>query len=266
MTRGAPDAFAESGWALFPVHPQVAAWAEAARPAAHQALRDPANSQWLRCGGTWFVGVDCLPNDAEGAVAGGPPLAGPHVDFIAAVLHRTPVPWHRGQISVCYPGYPQPSPDESASAFQYRLKRDAAHVDGLLAEGPERRRHLREPHAFILGIPLVTTDAGASPLVVWEGSHRIMARAFRSAIGEARRPDWQDTDVTLAYQAARRDVFANCRRIEIPTVAGQACILHRHLLHGVAPWSEGAKAGEDGRMIAYFRPQYENAADWLDQT
>jgi hypothetical protein len=35
-----------------------------------------------------------------------------------------------------------------------RLVSDAAHVDGLLAEGPEKRRYVREPHAYILGVTL----------------------------------------------------------------------------------------------------------------
>ena len=43
--------------------------------------------------------------------------------------------------------------------------------------GPERQRMLRERHAWLLGLPLSETSAGASPLVVWEGSHHLMRRA-----------------------------------------------------------------------------------------
>jgi len=35
-------------------------------------------------------------------------------------------------------------------------------------------------------------------------------------------------------------------------------------LHGVAPWSQNASAGPDGRMIAYFRPEMSGGVPaWL---
>ena len=40
-------------------HPDIAAWAAAARPVAEQVLAR-SEEAW-RCGGTWFVGVDALP-------------------------------------------------------------------------------------------------------------------------------------------------------------------------------------------------------------
>jgi hypothetical protein len=41
-------------------------------------------------------------------------------------------------------------------------------------------------------------------------------------------------------------------------------LIHRLALHGVAPWAEGAEAGPEGRMIAYFRPEFEGLGDdWL---
>ncbi len=67
---------------------------------------------------------------------------------------------------------------ESPAKTRYRRERDAAHVDGLLPEGEERRRHLREHHGFILGLPMVEFDREASPFVVWEGSHEIMRDIF----------------------------------------------------------------------------------------
>jgi len=39
--------------------------------------------------------------------------------------------------------------------------------------------------------------------------------------------------------------------------------VHRLALHGIAPWAEGATAGPDGRMIAYFRPEAGGPAGWL---
>ncbi|MFM8745430.1 MAG: hypothetical protein ACKOED_02005 [Aestuariivirga sp.] len=254
----------ETGLLRFPADPEMRAWADHAGPVALAATRDPANAHWLRCGGTWFVGVDALPNDETGRVAGGPPLAGAAMDFLR-VIPRLDLPLHRAQLSVCYPGYPQPSPQESEAAFRFRRDRDAAHVDGLLAEGPAKRRFLREPHAYILGIALTAQSPDAAPLVAWEGSHRIMGEALSGVLGGHPAKSWPDIDLTEAYQAARRQVFASCRRIVLPAMPGEAVLLHRHMLHGVAPWGHSATATPAGRMVAYFRPQFENLADWLDQ-
>jgi len=169
-----------------------------------------------------------------------------------------PPTWHAAQLSVVFPGYPLQDANESDAAHRFRRNRDAAHVDGLLPEGPEKRRHLREPHGFIVGLPL--NDVTASPLVVWRGSHVIMRAAFQRAFAGHDPKDWGDLDVTDVYQAARRTVFETCERIPLVATAGQALLLNRHLLHGVAPWNP-AIAG-DMRMVAYFRPQI-SIADWL---
>ena len=101
----------------------------------------------------------------------------------AETLAGGPFVWDRAQVSVCWPGYPQRGDGEGDASFAYRRNRDAAHVDGLLPVGPERRRFLREHHRFILGLPVGPADAAASPFVVWEGSHRIARTAFVDAYG-----------------------------------------------------------------------------------
>jgi hypothetical protein len=251
--------FARDGWIRFAAERALADWVSAARPLAEAALRDPAQrAQGLVCEGTWFVGVDALPNDPEGIVSG-VPLAGAARDFADDLFGRLPL--HRAQVSVIWPGYPRPRAGETAAAFRYRQNRDAAHVDGLLAVGPDRRRMLKEPHAWILGLPLNPVGPGAAPLVVWPGSHRIMARAF-AQVFEGQPPDsWADIDVTDIYQAARRQVFETCDRVEVSAQPGEAYLLHRMMLHGVAPWT--GPADPAGRMIAYFRPQLDDAALWL---
>ncbi|HKL64475.1 MAG TPA: hypothetical protein VJ886_00060 [Roseovarius sp.] len=257
------EALADKGWALFPPEPEVTAWAEAARRAALDRMADPARRQaGLVCEGTWFVGLDCLPNDAAGTVAG-VTLTGEArraADSIAA-----PLPLHEGQVSVVYPGYPRPRGAEGPAAFRYRQKRDAAHVDGLLPIGLERRRMLRERHAWLLGLPLTATDAGASPLVVWEGSHHLMRRAFAAVLDGIDPRDWPHVDLTETYQAARREAFETCRRVALVAPPGAAMLVHRMTLHGVAPWIEGAAAPPEGRMVAYFRPEFpdEERDDWL---
>jgi len=154
-------------------------------------------------------------------------------------------------------------PGESAARARYRLERDAAHVDGLLREGPEQRRHLREHHGFILGIPMVDFDPGAAPFVVWEGSHEIMRDAFAARFAGIDPRHWGEQDITEAYHAAREAAFARCRRVEIHARPGEAFLAHRLVLHGMAPWAAGAAAGADGRMICYFRPDPFGPREWL---
>lgn len=248
-----------AGWARFAAEPATLAWAEAAAAAAARALRDPGEARWYRHGRTWFVGVDSLPNAADGRLAGGPPLAG-----AAVAASGWTGPWHRAQLSVVFPGYPGRDPGESEAAHRFRRERDAAHVDGILAEGEGRRRHVREPHAFVLGIGLTAADRGASPLVVWEGSHAVMREGLAAAIRGADPGREGDADVTRAYGEARRRAFETCRRTEVPLRPGEAVLLHRLLLHGTAPWAEGAAAGPGGRATAWFRPPMPGGvAAWL---
>lgn len=242
-----------SGFAVLPATPARLAWVAAALPAARAALAAAGPADW-RCGGTWFAGVDALANDGQGRVAGGPPPEG---------LPDAPRPLHPAQLSVTRPGYPRPSPAEGEAAYGYRQRRDAAHLDGLLPEGPGRRRHLREPHAWIAGIALTAADPGASPLVVWQGSHRPMRAALVAALAGTDPAGWGEVDLTEAYHEARRQVFATCARREVPLAPGEMVLMHRHLLHGIAPWADGAGAAPEGRAIAYFRPMLARLEEWL---
>jgi len=255
--------FFERGWVRFGPDPAIAEWVSAARPVAEACMADPeAIRAWLRCGGTWFAGVNLFPNDASGAVPehGVPPLRGGVIDFVAAHLGLSGFAWDAGQISACYPGYPRPSEGESEAAFRYRLNRDAAHLDGLTRDAGRRRR-LGETHGFILGLPLVEADPEAAPFVVWEGSHEHMRAALRARFAGIAPEDWGREDITEAYTAARREAFARFERVAIHARPGEAYLVHRLALHGVAPWT-----APDGpaRVIAYFRPDpYPGAApDW----
>ena len=237
------------GWRRTGPDPALSDWAAAALPLAHAALA--SSDDPLRCGGTWAVGLDLLPNDDSGTVGG---VALPW-DLLG--LPRTAL--HPAQVSVIHPGYPQPSPDESDAAFGFRRNRDAAHLDGVLPVGPARRRMVKEPHGFILGLPLAGCGAGASPLVVWEGSHLVMRTALQRALQPHPQEFWNEVDITEAYTAARAEVFANCRRVEVVALPGEAVLLHRLLIHGVAPW----RSGDAPRLIAYFRPVLPSVAEWL---
>ncbi|MEM1301995.1 MAG: hypothetical protein AAGH17_05375 [Pseudomonadota bacterium] len=239
------------GFVVFDHTPEVAAWARSALKVADE-IKDMPEMQrtWLRHQKTWFVGVDALPNAPDGSIAG-TPLTGPWEALVAV-----PQEWHRAQLSIVYPGYPGCDPDESDAAHRFRHRRCAAHVDGLLPEGPDRRRYLREPHAFVLGLPL--DNAQASPLVVWPGSHLTMGAAFRKA---AAGRDITRLDVTDTYQAVRRTVFDTIAPVEVMAKPGQSVLLHRHVLHGVKPWDPAWTVKE--RKVAYFRPQFDDPAQWL---
>ena len=248
---------AQRGWVILPPEPATLAWAAAAGDLARAALDDPdLRARWLVCEGTWFVGVDALPTAPDGA-AGGTPLAG----RLAAALAPMP-PLHPAQLSAVFPGYPRPRAGEGAAAFRYRRDRCAAHVDGILAEGPERRRHVREPHAWVLGIGLSDAAADAAPLTVWDGSHRVIGAALRARLHGHPAPE--AVDVTDAYTAARRCAFQTCPRRALPLARGAAVLLHPHLLHGIAPWSA---APGPPRMTAYFRPAHPGGvAGWLRES
>lgn len=244
------------GWVRLGPLPGLQAWADAALPAARRHVLS-GDEEW-RCGGTWLAGVDALPNGAGGDIAGVPLPS-----ELRAVLPWLPDSWHAAQLSTLRPGYPQPWAGESDAAFRFRQTRDAAHVDGLLPIGPDRRRMLREPHAFILGLPLTEADPGAAPLVVWEGSQTLIRRAFTAALAPHPPETWGDIDLTEVYHAARREAFATCQRVALPARPGEALLLHRMILHGMAPWADGALAPPEGRIIAYFRPEFAHVADWL---
>jgi hypothetical protein len=255
--------FLKNGWCRFSYDPDLAHWVRQTLPEARRAARAPEHAHWLRCGGTWFVGVNALANDALGAVGNGPPLRGAALDFIRNDLGMKEFTWDHAQLSVCYPGYPRPMASESDAAFLYRRDRDAAHVDGLLPEGLARRRHLREHHGFILGIPMVDTNPDASPFVIWEGSHHIMRESFRARLDGIPPEQWRDTDLTDIYHATRRRIFDTCRRIEVVAQPGEAYLAHRLALHGMAPWRAPSTGFPDGRMVCYFRPEIGGPLNWL---
>jgi len=259
MTQG----FFDTGWCRFPHDPVLAEWVAHALPAARLAVTAAENAEWHRCQGTWFVGVNVLSNDARGGLDGGSPLAGQAVNFIQQALGITGFEWDRAQVSICYPGYPKPMAAESDANFAYRRDRDAAHVDGLRHVGPDRRRFLLEHHGFILGLPMVDASADAAPLVVWEGSHHIMRDALGAAFAGIDPAEWATIDITDVYHAARREAFSTCARVVVAARPGEAYLVHRLALHGMAPWASEAKAGPDGRMIVYFRPETGEPGEWL---
>lgn len=261
----AKSQYVSRSWCCFPQSESILRWVNWARPYAFDALTLPQNQPWIRQGETWFVGVNALPNDSRAVIDGGPGLEGDAIDFLHQTLGFDEIEWDRAQISVCYPGYPGRSEDESAAAYGYRLRRDAAHVDGLLPEGKARRRHLRELHGFILGIPMTAMHPASAPLVVWEGSHPIIRDHLRKAFADRDPAQWTEVDVTEAYNQARKIVFNTCNRVEVVAKPGEVYLLHRLALHGIAPWQDLGQT-EPHRMICYFRPYLNSPESWLSRS
>lgn len=257
-------AFYEDGFAVYDHDTQIAAWACAVHPLAQKALLDQHQlDTWLVCQGTWFVGVDALETGPSGE-AEGTALDGAVIRDLR-MTYQVERPLHKAQLSVVYPGYPKSRDGESDAAFAYRKKRDAAHVDGLHALGTDRKRHLVECHAYLLGLPINDASKGASPLVVWRGSHKIVRDWLSGHLSHLECSVWKDVDLTESYQAIRRKIFATCERVEVPVAFGQAVAMHRHALHGVAPWRDEDGGKTKSRMIAYFRPQVSQPlAQWLE--
>jgi len=249
----------KNGWEKFGFDPEIFKWSKAAYYAGCEVLANKAmQDRWLECEGTWFVGVDVLPSNETGKI-GGIPLRG---DVVKSLSHISTKPLHRAQLSVIFEGYPKPRKGESPAAFKYRLERDAAHVDGLLPIGQARRRMLKEAHAYILGLPLNVTSMGASPLVVWEGSHIIMAESFQKELDGIDPAIFHKIDLTDTYHAARRHIFQTCKRVEVHAGPGESFVIHRLALHGIAPWVEKVAGPKEGRMVAYLRPELKNISLW----
>ena len=259
----AQDTFFERGWVTLPSDPVLAQWIQATLPAAKATLADPKNKQWYRYQNTWFAGVNVLPNDSAGKVAGGLALQGQALEFIHSHVSQREYQLDAAQISVCYPGYPQPMPSESEAAYRFRRDRDAAHLDGLIPVGNDRRRYLQEHHAFILGIPMVAFSEDASPLVIWEGSHEVIRSRLQQELENLPAENWNTVDLTDVYQQVRKEIFDHCERTTVHALPGEAIVMHRLAIHGVAPWKEGAWCDDIGRMICYFRPLLADPAHWL---
>jgi len=93
--------------------PRLAQWAKRARQISIGVAQDPQmRANWLVCESTWFVGVDALPNAANGNLPG--------AEFPARLRSLCPGPYHKAQVSITYPGYPKPREGESDAAFQFR--------------------------------------------------------------------------------------------------------------------------------------------------
>jgi len=251
--------FEYKGWIKFEFDHRVVRWAKAANSKINLKLKNKEIlKNNLTCQGTWFVGVDALDNDPGGAL-GKISLSGPFKSLMKSFKTSG---LHSAQVSIIFEGYPKPRDQESESSFNFRLKRDAAHVDGLIADFPGGPRKLKEPHAYVLGIPINQAPKGASPIVVWEGSHHLISQALKRLFLNRDPGEWKDLDVREVYLQTRKTVFEKCKRRVLHANLGESYMIHRLCVHGISPWNSSVKNFPEGRKIAYFRPELQYLADW----
>ena len=89
----------------------------------------------------------------------------------------------------------------------------------------------------------------------------MVRETLAAAFGDRPPANWRDIDVTEVYHGLRRRIFAECRRVVVTAGRGEAFLVHRLALHGIAPWRGEAAAVE--RMVIYFRPESGDPAAWL---
>ena len=251
--------FERKGWIKFEYDQRIVRWAKVANSKIIAKQKNKENFEnGLTCQGTWFVGVDALDNNPDGTLDE-VPLQGPFENLMKrSTVHGL----HPAQVSIIFEGYPKPRDQESESSFNFRLKRDAAHIDGLIADFPGGPRKLKEPHAYVLGIPLNQVPKGASPVVVWEGSHHLISEAFERFFLNRTPHEWRDIDIREVYFETRKSIFKKCIRRILHANVGESYMVHRLCLHGISPWNSKIKNFYAGRRIAYFRPELKDIANW----
>lgn len=255
---------ASQGWHRLPASKALKAWAEHHLLPAQQCLHDPKQQSWWCYSNTWFAGVNVLPNNGKGAVDGCPPLPEALLTELLAYCDASQGDMDKGQISALLPGYPQWDPQQSAAANQFRQQHFAAHLDGLVPIGTQRRRHLTEQHSFILGIGLTDHPEEAAPLMLWPGSQQRIQAWLRSRLANLPSERWAEVDLTDEYQQLRQQILMDTQPMPLPLSKGQGYLLHRHLLHGMGHWPHDIPdPQQQGRIIAYFRPCWHAPSLWL---
>ena len=90
-----------------------------------------------------------------------------------------------------------------------------------------------------------------------------MQTLFAAKLGQLPPQDWPGLALTAGCHQARQTALRDCRRVAVHCRPGESVVVHRHALHGVAPWGQQAAAGPDGRMICCFRPELQHKQAWL---
>ena len=119
--------YSTKGWVALPFSRGLFHWANTVNNHVNQKLKLMGEAEKdVRCGGTWFPGVNFLDNDPHGNVDGYN-FPSDRTELIKKLEPAFSGFYDRAQISICYPGYPKRMVEESISAFNYRREKFAAH-------------------------------------------------------------------------------------------------------------------------------------------
>jgi hypothetical protein len=64
------------------------------------------------------------------------------------------------------------------------------------------------------------------------------------------------------YTQTRKSIFEKCKRRVLHANLGESYMIHRLCLHGISAWDFEIKNFNEGRKIAYFRPELQHLARW----
>ena len=121
--------YEDNGWIKFKYDAKLYDWLKTVSREVFSEIQNHDNrNNWLRYQGTWFAGVNVLKNNIQGAVVGGRRLDTDSSRWALEKFNVKEIKWDKGQVSVCYPGYPKPAHSESLAAFKYRLKNSASYI------------------------------------------------------------------------------------------------------------------------------------------
>ena len=239
--------FFERGWVRFPFDPEIATWVGAARAPAVQTLDDPELRRlWLRCGGTWFAGVNALPNTADGALPehAVPPLGGRAIEFIARHLGLVRIRMGQGAGLDLFSRLSATLRRGKRGRIWFSIapRRCACRRVAPVRSGPPKNTQ-RNPWVH----PWPSADRCTRQRCADGGLRRLATKScagrFQNAWRVSRRGTGRRKMWTEAYVSARRQCFERCPRVTIPARLGEVYLVHRLCLHGVAPWPVGAADG-----------------------
>ena len=267
----------ENGWCFLNTDNDHYDWInEAKKQIKFKFSQNVIKDQDLRSGSTWFVGTNFLDNNSQGKI-GARQFSKKIINNISSYFGTKIQYWDKGQVSICWPGYPKKDTLESEKSFNFRIKRFASHIDGIIPLGSKKRRFAKEYHAFILGLPIMNNFKNNASLVVWEGSHKIFRNFFRNIYEGVSSNKISHIDITELYNECRNKVFTKCNVKKIVPNFKQPYLLDRHLLHGIDQWKDqnfgsyvikhknSVNNLSNGRIVVYFRPVFSDPYDWIYQ-
>jgi hypothetical protein len=90
----------------------------------------------------------------------------------------------------------------------------------------------------------------------------LVSEAFERFFLNRNPNEWVDMDIREVYLETRKRIFKKCKRRILHANLGESYMVHRLCLHGISPWDFKTKNFNEGRKIAYFRPELQDFSCW----